>query len=161
MLKKIIILILVLIVLLGFPVLINVLFTIKSPFNFLVAEFSAGDLLAYGALVGSIFYGFMMFKKEHRNNVKPFFTVKLLTVENNYNMAYDLINTNINRKDPSDETPLYKEFIASEFYVILDESGINYQNRLSNYDQEIIKKKGLELKRNGETRSAILNDYIS
>lgn len=138
----------VLLLILGGPIVINILFKIKSPIWFLAAEWDASAALSYyGAIIAAFLaiYGIFItvqysqqnYREDVRNRSLPFLVVEML-----HSKSTRIISTNSEKiaKESVKERPIegYHEYRITDFYCVLDDGNILYKNDLTKSQQNIL-----------------------
>ena len=143
-----------LLLILGGPIVINILFKIKSPIWFLAAEWDASAALSYyGAIIAAFLaiYGIFItvqysqknYREDVRNRSLPF-----LVVEKLHSKSIRIISANseITAKESVKERPIegYREYRITDYYCILDDGNISYRSRLTQSQQNILDNCGMK-----------------
>ena len=149
------------------PILIHIAFKIKSPIDFFVAVWDAGDFLAfYGALVGSIAtvwgvylsieYSRSNYQEDVKKRVLPF--VVLTNLRSKPKISF-FSGANTKKVPFSSE---YEEYKIQKIYYIIKDGNITAQTWLSAEQQEKIEQGGF-LWRTDEsgTKSVLRVDLVS
>lgn len=138
----------VLLLILGGPIVINILFKIKSPIWFLSAEWDASAALSYyGAIIAAFLaiYGIFItvqysqqnYREDVRNRSLPFLVVEML-----HSKSTQIISANSEKiaKESVKERPIggYHEYRITDFYCVLDDGNILYKNDLTKSQQNIL-----------------------
>lgn len=132
----------------GGPIVINILFKIKSPIWFLIAEWDASAVLSYyGAIIAAFLaiYGIFItvqysqqnYREDVRNRSLPFLVVEML-----HSKSTRIISANSEKiaKESVKERPIggYNEYRITDFYCVLDDGNILYKNDLTKSQQNIL-----------------------
>ena len=144
----------VLLLILGGPIVINILFKIKSPIWFLAAEWDASAALSYyGAIIAAFLaiYGIFItvqysqqnYREDVRNRSLPFIVVEMLH-SRSIRSIFPTIETNA--KENTKDRPIegYHEYRITDFYCILDDGNILYQSGLTDRQQNILDNCGMK-----------------
>lgn len=155
------------------PVAINCLFKIKSPYNFFVAEWGAGDVLAfYGAMLASattiigvyisIEYAQRNYRVDEANRVRPYFALTHYRARSKANL---LVMPDFNPVDEDADEPLqssYEEYKVQRVYVIIKKEEILYMGELPKELKKQVKFSGYERSNsNNGIQIRRRRDYIS
>lgn len=144
----------VLLLIFGGPIVINILFKIKSPIWFLVAEWDASAALSYyGAIIAAFLaiYGIFItvqysqqnYREDVRNRSLPFIVVDMLrsrSIRSIFPTTETIARENL--KNRSIEG--YHEYRITDFYCILDDGNILYQSGLTDRQQNILDNCGMK-----------------
>lgn len=149
------------------PILIHIAFKIKSPIDFFVAVWDAGDFLAfYGALVGSIAtvwgvylsieYSRSNYQEDVKKRVLPF--VVLTNLRSKPKISF-FSGANTKKVPFSSE---YEEYKLQKIYYIIKDGNITAQTWLSAEQQEKIEQGGFlwQTDENG-TKNVVRVDLVS
>nr|WP_297707251.1 hypothetical protein [uncultured Butyrivibrio sp.] len=147
------------------PLLINILFKIQSPIDFVVAEWDASAALAfYGALLGAgitvygvyltIQYSRENYREDVRNRVLPFIVIDMLKTKSHKN----IFSTNEIDNEPEFEG--YIEYKLEDYYCILKDGKIEYRNALTKEQKQLIENGGTRWVPNGNGGSYVVVDEI-
>lgn len=155
------------------PVAINCLFKIKSPYNFFVAEWEAGDVLAfYGAMLASattiigvyisIEYAQRNYRVDEANRVRPYFALTHYRARSKANL---LVMPDFNPVDEDADEPLqssYEEYKVQRVYVIIKKEEILYMGELPEEQKKRVEFSGYEWSNSNDgTQVLQVHDYIS
>lgn len=132
------------------PLIINWLFKQSTPFDFFVAEWTAGDALSfYGSLLGAILavYGVYLtiqysqhnYREDIHNRVLPFLALYSLRSHSHYQMFAPIMQD----QNPS-HTSDYEEYRLKEIYFILENGEINIKSSLSKEQKQLLIQGGLK-----------------
>lgn len=139
------------------PFGINSLFKLTSPLNIFIAEWGAGDALAfYGVMLASatsiigvyisIEYAQRNYRIDELNRVKPYFALTHCSSQSKLNPSALFnsggVETNTGEKNQNVFT--YEEYRLKEIYIVIEQTTIAFRKRLSNAQQQRLKSGGLE-----------------
>lgn len=139
------------------PFGINSLFKLTSPLNIFIAEWGAGDALAfYGVMLASattiigvyisIEYAQRNYRIDEVNRVKPYFALTPCSSQSKLNPSALFnsggVETNTGEKNQNVFT--YEEYRLKEIYIVIEQTTIAFRKRLSNAQQQRLKSGGLE-----------------
>lgn len=137
------------------PAVINWFFKLESPCNFFVAEWGAGDVLAfYGAMLASVTtilgvyisieYAQRNYRIDEANRVKPYLSLTHYKSESktNWGLGMSAEATDADRTENSQS--YYKEYKLNEVYIVIDQAEIHFQDRLADNQQKRLKSGGFE-----------------
>lgn len=139
------------------PLGINSLFKLTSPLNIFIAEWGAGDALAfYGVMLASatsiigvyisIEYAQRNYRIDELNRVKPYFALTHCSSQSKLNPSALFnsggVETNTGEKNQNVFT--YEEYRLKEIYIVIEQTTIAFRKRLSNAQQQRLKSGGLE-----------------
>lgn len=139
------------------PFGINSLFKLTSPLNIFIAEWGAGDALAfYGVMLASattiigvyisIEYAQRNYRIDELNRVKPYFALTPCSSQSKLNPSALFnsggVETNTDEKNQNVFT--YEEYRLKEIYIVIEQTTIAFRERLSNAQQQRLKSGGLE-----------------
>lgn len=139
------------------PLCIHVLFKMQAPISFLVAEWSAGDILAfYGVLVGaaatvagvyiSIHASQENYHEDVRNRSLPYITVTPRFIQTrNFLEKYE-----DDEKTLSAYKPEFKEYSLEKVYYVISDGNVSIRKELSDEQESLLKYGGY---------SRTINDY--
>ena len=146
------------------PLIINILFKLHSPWNILVAEWTAGDALSYyGALLASVAtiigvyasveHAQRNYRNDERNKVRPFFALTELRTRSKFNIL-SFGDAQAKTHEESEEVSnLYEEYKLKKFYIVIDEEGkINYKVELDDSLQQVVEKNGFAWRKDNNNR---------
>ena len=142
------VLLFILIFCLAIPLLINCLFKMEAPFEFIAAEWQAADALAfYGAIIASLtaVYGVYLtiqysqknYQEDVRNRTLPFIVIDTLKTKSHMNLFKS------GTKESDEEVEGYVEYRAMNYYCILKDGRIEYKTRLSKTEQQLLDNGGM------------------
>ena len=141
------------------PLIINVLFKIEAPCNILVAEWIAGDALSfYGTMLASastiigvyisIEYAQRNYRIDEANRVKPYFA---LTHYNHHSKnSFSSILPFVQNDEIESQDVAYEEYKLERVYIIIEKTGIQFKDRLSSKQNQILQHGGIEWIYQGE-----------
>lgn len=139
------------------PFGINSLFKLTSPLNIFIAEWGAGDALAfYGVMLASattiigvyisIEYAQRNYRIDEANRVKPYLALTHYKSHSKTNLfsgfAPSQTGKSIGEQDQG--TSAYEEYRLEKVYIIINQATIEYRDRLSDAQQQRLKSGGLE-----------------
>lgn len=144
----------VLLLIFGGPIVINILFKIKSPIWFLAAEWDASAALSYyGAIIAAFLAIFGIFitvqysQKNYREDVRnrslPFIVVDMLR-SRSIRSIFPTTETIAKEDMHERKTEGYFEYKITDFYCILDDGNILYQSGLTDRQQNILDNCGMK-----------------
>ncbi len=141
---------LVLVGLIGIPLLIHILFKIEAPCPFLVAEWSAGDVLAfYGVLVGAVvaiagvYFSIVAGQKNYHDDVinqcRPF-----MTMEARYYKAENITEIKPDNDQSHPQKPLqeFEEYALEKLYYVIQKGNVQIKENLTEVQQRHVKYSG-------------------
>lgn len=139
------------------PFGINSLFKLTSPLNIFIAEWGAGDALAfYGVMLASattiigvyisIEYAQRNYRIDEANRVKPYLALTHYKSHSKTNLfsgfAPSQTGKSIGEQDQG--TSAYEEYRLEKVYIIINQATIEYRDRLSDAQQQCLKSGGFE-----------------
>lgn len=139
------------------PLGINSLFKLTSPLNIFIAEWGAGDALAfYGVMLASattiigvyisIEYAQRNYRIDEANRVKPYLALTHYKSHSKTNLfsgfAPSQTGKSIGEQDKG--TSAYEEYRLEKVYIIINQATIEYRDRLSDAQQQRLKSGGFE-----------------
>lgn len=139
------------------PFGINSLFKLTSPLNIFIAEWGAGDALAfYGVMLASattiigvyisIEHAQRNYRIDEANRVKPYLALTHYKSHSKTNLfsgfAPSQTGKSIGEQDQG--TSAYEEYRLEKVYIIINQATIEYRDRLSDAQQQRLKSGGLE-----------------
>lgn len=144
----------VLLLIFGGPIVINILFKIKSPIWFLAAEWDASAALSYyGAIIAAFLaiYGIFItvqysqknYREDVRNRSLPFIVVDMLR-SRSIRSIFPTMETIAKEDMHERKTEGYFEYKITDFYCILDDGNILYQSGLTDRQQNILDNCGMK-----------------
>lgn len=144
----------VLLLIFGGPIVINILFKIKSPIWFLAAEWDASAALSYyGAIIAAFLaiYGIFItvqysqknYREDDRNRSLPFIVVDMLR-SRSIRSIFPTMETIAKEDMHERKTEGYFEYKITDFYCILDDGNILYQSGLTDRQQNILDNCGMK-----------------
>lgn len=137
------------------PLAINGLFKMASPLDIFAAEWEAGDALSfYGVILASVAtilgvyfsikYAQYNYRQDEANRVKPYFALTHYKAHSKSNMFSEL-PLGITGADRDEQLQsYYEEFKLQEVYIIVDQFGISFKDKLSDNQQQRLKSGGLQ-----------------
>ena len=139
------------------PLGINSLFKLTSPLDIFVAEWEAGDALAfYGVMLASattiigvyisIEYAQRNYRVDEANRVKPYLALTHYKSHSKINLlsGLNLGQLNGNVDEQSQDTFAYEEYRLEKVYIIIGQSTIEFKDKLSTAQQERLQSGGFE-----------------
>ena len=124
------------------PLGINSLFKLTSPLDIFVAEWEAGDALAfYGVMLASattiigvyisIEYAQRNYRVDEANRVKPYLALTHYKSHSKINLlsGLNLGQLNGNVDEQSQDTFAYKEYRLEKVYIIIGQSAIEFKDK--------------------------------
>lgn len=139
------------------PLGINSLFKLTSPLNIFIAEWGAGDALAfYGVMLASattiigvyisIEYAQRNYRIDEANRVKPYLALTHYKSHSKANLFSDLApgQTEKSIGEQNQGTSEYEEYRLERVYIIIDQATIEFRDRLSDAQQQRLKSGGFE-----------------
>lgn len=155
-----------------FPLVINWLFKVDAICDFFAAEWGPGDALAfYGTILASavtiIGVYITVEQAQHNyhtdeiNRVKPYLALTHYKTHVNNDIL-----SGLRYQDTSSETPAnsveYEEYRLKSIYIIIENDGVKFTNKLSDSQQHRLQSGGLEWHDHGSgCRSLQAHPYIS
>lgn len=139
------------------PFGINSLFKLTSPLNIFIAEWGAGDAIAfYGVMLASattiigvyisIEYAQRNYRIDEANRVKPYLALTHYKSHSKTNLfsgfAPSQTGKSIGEQDQG--TSAYEEYRLEKVYIIINQATIEYRDRLSDAQQQRLKSGGFE-----------------
>jgi len=139
------------------PLGINSLFKLTSPLNIFIAEWGAGDALAfYGVMLASattiigvyisIEYAQRNYRIDEANRVKPYLALTHYKSHSKANLFSNLApgQTEKSIGEQDQGTSEYEEYRLERVYIIIDQATIEFRDRLSDAQQQRLKSGGFE-----------------
>lgn len=139
------------------PLGINSLFKLTSPLNIFIAEWGAGDALAfYGVMLASattiigvyisIEYAQRNYRIDEANRVKPYLALTHYKSHSKANLFSNLApgQTEKSIGEQDQGTYEYEEYRLERVYIIIDQATIEFRDRLSDAQQQRLKSGGFE-----------------
>ena len=151
----------------GVPVIIHAVFKAKAPCDWLIADWTSGDVLGYyggllgvsGAAVG-IWATIRHEQKKYREDVVrqslPYFIMTTLRT----NVKYHPLSK-VSEKIEIFSQNQYEEYPLDKIYFVIQNGTIKAKSKLTEAEQEFIEHGGIKWERNGSTFSAVAKKYIS
>lgn len=144
----------VLLLIFGGPIVINILFKIKSPIWFLTAEWDASAALSYyGAIIAAFLaiYGIFItvqysqknYREDVRNRSLPFIVVDMLR-SRSIRSIFPTMETIAQENAKDCPTEGYFEYKITDFYCILKNGEIEYATGLTPAQQSLRDNRGIE-----------------
>lgn len=144
----------VLLLIFGGPIVINILFKIKSPIWFLTAEWDASAALSYyGAIIAAFLaiYGIFItvqysqknYREDVRNRSLPFIVVDMLR-SRSIRSIFSTMETIAKEDMHERKTEGYFEYKITDFYCILKNGEIEYATGLTHAQQSLRDNRGIE-----------------
>ena len=137
------------------PAIINCIFKLESPCNFFVAEWEAGDVLAfYGAMLASVTtilgvyisieYAQRNYRIDEANRVKPYLSLTHYKSESKLNLfAKSSLGTADAERVEQPQSD-YKEYKLNKVYIVIDQAEVRFKERLSDDQQRRLQSGGFE-----------------
>lgn len=143
------------------PLIINGLFKIEAPCNILAAEWSAGDVLSfYGTMLASastiigvyisIEYAQRNYRIDEANRVKPYFALTHYNHHSKNSFSSIIPSVQNNEIESQDIQNVYEEYKLERVYIIIEKTGIQFKDRLSSAQDQLLKHGGIEWIYQGE-----------
>ena len=139
------------------PFGINSLFKLTSPLNIFIAEWGAGDALAfYGVMLASattiigvyisIEYAQRNYRIDEANRVKPYLALTHYKSHSRTNLFSDFAPSQTGKSigEQDQGTSAYEEYRLEKVYIIINQATIEYRDRLSDAQQQRLKSGGFE-----------------
>lgn len=139
------------------PLGINSLFKLTSPLNIFIAEWGAGDALAfYGVMLASattiigvyisIEYAQRNYRIDEANRVKPYLALTHYKSHSKANLFSNLApgQTEKSIGEQDQGTSEYEEYRLERVYIIIGQATIEFRDRLSDAQQQRLKSGGFE-----------------
>lgn len=155
------------------PAVINWFFKLESPCNFFVAEWGAGDALAfYGAMLASVTtivgvyisieYAQRNYQMDEANRVKPYLSLTHYKSESKTNWGLGIPAEATDADGVEQPQSYYTEYKLDKVYIVIDQSEIRFQDKLSDKQQQRIKSGGFEwYDHGGGCRSLQTHPFVS
>ena len=139
------------------PFGINSLFKLTSPLNIFIAEWGAGDALAfYGVMLASattiigvyisIEYAQRNYRIDEANRVKPYFALTHYKSHSKANLFSNLApgQTEKSIGEQDQDTSAYEEYRLERVYITINQATIEFRDRLADAQQQRLKAGGFE-----------------
>lgn len=139
------------------PFGINSLFKLTSPLNIFIAEWGAGDALAfYGVMLASattiigvyisIEYAQRNYRIDEANRVKPYLALTHYKSHSKTNLFSGFAPSQTGKiiGEQDQGTSAYEEYRLEKVYIIINQATIEYRDRLSDAQQQRLKSGGFE-----------------
>ena len=139
------------------PLGINSLFKLTSPLNIFIAEWGAGDALAfYGVMLASattiigvyisIEYAQRNYRIDEANRVKPYLALTHYKSHSKANLFSNLApgQTEKSIGEQDQGTSEYEEYRLERVYIIIGQATIEFRDRFSDAQQQRLKSGGFE-----------------
>ena len=155
------------------PAVINWFFKLESPCHFFVAEWEAGDVLAfYGAMLASVTtilgvyisieYAQRNYQMDEANRVKPYLSLTHYKSESKTNWGLGIPAEATDADGVEQPQSYYTEYKLDKVYIVIDQSEIRFQDKLSDKQQQRIKSGGFEwYDHGGGCRSLQSHPFVS
>lgn len=155
------------------PAVINWFFKLESPCNFFVAEWRAGDALAfYGAMLASVTtivgvyisieYAQRNYQMDEANRVKPYLSLTHYKSESKTNWGLGIPAEATDADGVEQPQSYYTEYKLDKVYIVIDQAEIRFQDKLSDKQQQRIKSGGFEwYDHGGGCRSLQSHPFVS
>lgn len=144
------------------PFGINSLFKLTSPLNIFIAEWGAGDALAfYGVMLASattiigvyisIEYAQRNYRIDEANRVKPYLALTHYKSHSKTNLFSGFAPSQTGKiiGEQDQGTSAYEEYRLEKVYIIINQATIEYRDRLSDAQQQRLKSGGFEWRNQG------------
>lgn len=144
------------------PFGINGLFKLTSPLNIFIAEWGAGDALAfYGVMLASattiigvyisIEYAQRNYRIDEANRVKPYLALTHYKSHSKMNLFSGFAPSQTGKiiGEQDQGTSAYEEYRLEKVYIIINQATIEYRDRLSDAQQQRLKSGGFEWRNQG------------
>lgn len=144
------------------PFGINGLFKLTSPLNIFIAEWGAGDALAfYGVMLASattiigvyisIEYAQRNYRIDEANRVKPYLALTHYKSHSKTNLFSGFAPSQTGKVigEQDQGTSAYEEYRLEKVYIIINQATIEYRDRLSDAQQQRLKSGGFEWRNQG------------
>ena len=139
------------------PLGINSLFKLTSPLNIFIAEWGAGDALAfYGVMLASattiigVYISIEHAQRNYRidevNRVKPYFALTHYRSQSKLNPSalFNSGEVETNKGEKNQDVFTYEEHRVKAIYIIIEKTTISFRERLSKAQQQRLKSGGFE-----------------
>lgn len=145
----------------------------ESPCNFFVAEWGAGDVLAfYGAMLASVTtifgvyisieYAQRNYQMDEANRVKPYLSLTHYKSESKTNWGLGIPAEATDADGVEQPQSYYTEYKLDKVYIVIDQAEIRFQDKLSDNQQQRIKSGGFEwYDHGGGCRSLQSHPFVS
>lgn len=145
----------------------------ESPCNFFVAEWGAGDALAfYGAMLASVTtiagvyisieYAQRNYQMDEANRVKPYLSLTHYKSESKTNWGLGISAEATDTDGVEQPQSYYTEYKLDKVYIVIDQAEIRFQDKLSDNQQQRIKSGGFEwYDHGGGCRSLQSHPFVS
>lgn len=145
----------------------------ESPCNFFVAEWEAGDVLAfYGAMLASVTtifgvyisieYAQRNYQMDEANRVKPYLSLTHYKSESKTNWGLGIPAEATDADGVEQPQSYYTEYKLDKVYIVIDQAEIRFQDKLSDNQQQRIKSGGFEwYDHGGGCRSLQSHPFVS
>lgn len=145
------------------PLGINSLFKITSPLNIFIAEWGAGDALAfYGVMLASattiigvyisIEYAQRNYRIDEVNRVKPYFALTHCSSQSKLNPSalFNSGEVETNKGEKNQDVFTYEEYRLKEICIVIEQTTIAFRERLSNAQRQRLESDRFGLCKHGE-----------
>lgn len=157
------------------PFGINSLFKLTSPLNIFVAEWEAGDALAfYGVMLASattiigvyisIEYAQRNYRIDEANRVKPYLALTHYKSHSKTNLFSNLASRQTGESvgEQVQGTSVYEEYRMERVYITINHTTIEYKDKLSDTQQQRLKSGGFEwINHGGGCHSLQAHTFVS
>lgn len=139
------------------PLGINSLFKLTSPLNIFIAEWGAGDALAfYGVMLASattiigvyisIEYAQRNYRIDEVNRVKPYFALTHYRSQSKLNPSalFNSGEVETNKGEKNQDVFTYEEHRVKAIYIIIEKTTISFRERLSKAQEQRLRSGGFE-----------------
>lgn len=154
------------------PALINWVFKLHTPYNFLVAEWSAGDVLSfYGAMLASVAtivgvylsidYAQRNYREDEANRVRPYLALTHYKSKSRSSLSSLLFEPSGNEDNRSSDE-YYEEYKFNKVFIVIKSDGIVFTDDLSKSQKQSLKAGGIGLVQdNSNNRSLRPQNLVS
>ena len=163
-----------LICIVAIPFGINSLFKLTSPLNIFIAEWGAGDALAfYGVMLASattiigvyisIEYAQRNYRIDEANRVKPYLALTHYKSHSKTNLFSGFAPSQTGKiiGEQDQGTSAYEEYRLEKVYIIINQATIEYRDRLSDAQQQRLKSGGFEWRNQGGCHTLQARSFVS
>lgn len=154
------------------PALINLAFKLHAPCDFLVAAWSAGDVLSfYGAMLSSlttivgvylsIDYAQRNYREDEANRVRPYLALTHYRSKFRLNPLSSIFEHSKNESDQN-SGEFYEEYKLDKVFIIIGKDGICFKNELTDAQKQLLQTGGREVIRDGNGKySFSFRNFVS
>lgn len=157
------------------PLGINSLFKLTAPLNIFIAEWGAGDALAfYGVMLASatsiigVYISIEHAQRNYRideiNRVKPYFALTHYRSQSKLNPSalFNSGEVETNKGEKNQDVFTYEEHRVKAIYIIIEKTTISFRERLSKAREQRLRSGGFELcNKGGECHTPRARDCTS